>query len=126
VGIDQRDQQRAEFEAFLKDWPESSQANLARKRIAEIKGVPTRRWLLQGGGAAVCFALFFVELQPGFLLWRFLYDQSIRTFTGHSWNVGSVAFAPDGRTALSGSDDETLKLWDVRPDKRSAPSKYWV
>ena len=39
--------------------------------------------------------------------------QTIRTFAGHSGNVDSVAFSPDGRTALSGSDDSTLKLWDV-------------
>ena len=47
----------------------------------------------------------------------------IRTFEGREWwqfwksghtdYVRSVAFAPDGSTALSGSDDETLKLWDV-------------
>jgi WD40 repeat protein len=39
----------------------------------------------------------------------------IRSFTGHTgtgW-VSSVAFAPDGRTALSGSADNTIKLWDV-------------
>ncbi len=33
--------------------------------------------------------------------------------TGHSSIVKSVAFSPDGRTALSGSNDNTLKLWDV-------------
>jgi WD40 repeat protein len=78
---------------------------------------PTRRWLLQGLGGAVGLAVVagaaFVELQPGFLLWRLLYDQSIRTFTGHSSWISSVAFAPDCRTALSGSADQTLKLWDL-------------
>ncbi len=37
-------------------------------------------------------------------------DQSIRTFMGHTGNVYSVAISPDGRTALSGSFDDTLKL----------------
>src|SRR5262249_47670318 len=37
----------------------------------------------------------------------------IRTFQGHTGAVYSVAIAPDGRTALSGSEDKTLKLWDL-------------
>jgi WD40 repeat protein/uncharacterized protein YecT (DUF1311 family) len=32
---------------------------------------------------------------------------------GHSWDVTSVAFSPDGRYVLSGSLDNTLKLWNV-------------
>jgi len=32
---------------------------------------------------------------------------------GHSENVSAVAFSPDGKLALSGSYDETLKLWQV-------------
>ena len=43
--------------------------------------------------------------------------QSLRTFTGHSRVVSSVAFSPDGRTALSGSTDGTLKLWEVATGK---------
>ncbi|RKZ93592.1 MAG: hypothetical protein DRR19_00760 [Candidatus Parabeggiatoa sp. nov. 1] len=39
--------------------------------------------------------------------------EPVRTFTGHSNGVSSVAFSPDGRYALSGSDDKTLKLWNV-------------
>lgn len=37
----------------------------------------------------------------------------IATWRGHEKEVRSVAFSPDGKTALSGSLDRTLKLWDV-------------
>ena len=46
--------------------------------------------------------------------------REIRTFTGHTDLVTSVSFSPDGRTALSGSSDKTLKLWDIASG--SAPS----
>ncbi len=31
----------------------------------------------------------------------------------HSSEIKSVAFSPDGKTALSGSNDKTLKLWNL-------------
>ncbi len=36
---------------------------------------------------------------------------------GHLGSVHSVAFSPNGRFALSGSSDNTLKLWDVATGK---------
>jgi WD40 repeat protein len=39
--------------------------------------------------------------------------ECLRTFNGHADNVNSVSFSIDGRFSLSGSDDKTLRLWDV-------------
>lgn len=37
----------------------------------------------------------------------------IRTLEGHTDGVTSVAFSPDGHFLVSGSDDDTVKLWIV-------------
>ncbi|MFZ4580486.1 MAG: AAA family ATPase, partial [Myxococcota bacterium] len=37
-----------------------------------------------------------------------------RDLLGHTGGVTSVAFAPDGRTMLTGSADKTARLWDVQ------------
>ena len=36
---------------------------------------------------------------------------------GHSSDVWSVAFSPDGRFALSASTDTTMKLWEIASGK---------
>ena len=37
----------------------------------------------------------------------------IRTLEGHAGGVNAVAMSGDGTRAVSGSDDETLKVWDL-------------
>jgi WD40 repeat protein len=40
--------------------------------------------------------------------------QVLGTLSGHTDVVASVAFAPDGKTLVSGSWDGTVRLWGVK------------
>ena len=42
--------------------------------------------------------------------------------SAHSGWVRSVAFSPDGKTIVSGSDDKTLKVWDAGASALTPPN----
>ncbi|KOR30630.1 hypothetical protein TI04_04780, partial [Achromatium sp. WMS2] len=55
-------------------------------------------------------------------LWRVADGVLLRTFTGHTHWVISVAFSPDGLSLASGSDDNSIKLWRVADGQLLATS----
>ncbi len=47
------------------------------------------------------------------LLWNAETHELVATLTGHSQQVTSLAFSAEGGILATGSDDQTLRLWDV-------------
>ena len=45
-------------------------------------------------------------------LWN-LRQNSVKTLSSHEGTVNSVAFSPDGKLLVSGSDDSTVKTWEI-------------
>jgi len=46
-------------------------------------------------------------------LWDVLAGEELRTFSGHTDIVNSLAFSSDGKMLASGSDDKTVKFWEA-------------
>ncbi len=61
-------------------------------------------------------------------IWQLSTGVELRTLTGHSGSVSSLAISPDGQTVVSGSDDKTIKIWDLSTGQelRTLTGAGWV
>jgi RNA polymerase sigma factor (sigma-70 family) len=74
---------------------------------------------IEGAGGAVAFSpdgrlvVAVKDDHQTLGLWDVLTGKEVRAFEGHRSVVNCVAFAPDGKTLASGSDDTAVLVWDV-------------
>lgn len=72
--------------------------------------------------------LLAVTEDTGVAVWEMLTGKDRRRFAGHHTYARHSAFAPDGRTVLTGSEDTTVLVWDLTrrqeiPPGRIAPAR---
>jgi WD40 repeat protein len=77
---------------------------------------PDGRFLLSSSWTADSAVVFSRYKDASIRLWDIESGQVLRTFANEGFLIFSLAFAPDGRTALSGGVGD-LRLWDISSGK---------
>jgi len=59
------------------------------------------------------FAVSCVTYGKEITMWELIKGKRAGTLTGHIKNINSIALSADGTRAVSGSDDNTVRIWDT-------------
>jgi WD40 repeat protein len=81
-----------------------------------LQVLKVRNWVREAAFAPTGTVLA-VATEESVRLWEVATGHPLRRLRGHGKSVGSIAFHPSGRWLVSGSDDGTVRLWDVSISK---------
>ena len=128
-----------DYREYLADYPKGRFAPLARRRIRRLSRKGSKPPPQVSATPSKPF-LPAVRKQPGLLpglpspALQFpplhkITGRLLRTLRGHSGDVIGLAVSPDGRLALTGSQDDTLKVWEIATGRevRTIPGRsLWI
>jgi WD40 repeat protein len=88
------------------------------KQLALFEGMEAVRFLaVSPDGLTVAVGHWPQGGKGALTLWDVEKRQQIRDFPGHTRDVTSIAFSPDGKRLLSSSLDHTVRIWDIASGK---------
>ncbi|WNZ21761.1 protein kinase [Leptolyngbya sp. NK1-12] len=92
------------------------QARLGSTHLGPV-GLRSRRWLWGGALALLLVAGGYTlwQLKPEHFLQATRTEQAtmLKTLEGHAGTVRCLTFTPDGQRLITGSNDQTIKVWNV-------------
>ena len=119
----ERREQRAEEErrwiAERERERREQRAEEARRWIAENERRKAERkawWKRNRSKFLIALAVIALSVTGGLIYLN--WDYSLKTLTGHSEDVFSVCWSPDGKYLASGSWDKTVKIWDAKSGEK--------